>query len=180
VSRIVVYDSGRAPLEASRIVLFNGARAPLNWSRAYQYDEAGAPLLIFSPIAVIPFTVNARAALPATAAAAILFYSNGTEQYQNNANPDGVTLGNWNQAGNGANYDIEATLVSGTAPSSGALNTWISLAASPNFAEWTLANDSGLGNTLSCVLEIHIRLHSSGAVVATGNVGLTALSSGST
>lgn len=130
-------------------------------------------------ITVIPYTVSGRAALPAGAFASIYFYSDGTERYSNNANPTPVSLGYWCPAGNGTAYDILATLASGTAPSGSPLGTWIALATSPNVASWSETNDSGLGNTVSCTLAIQIRLHSTGSVVATGNVGLAALSTGS-
>lgn len=132
-------------------------------------------------ITVIPYTANGRAALPAAAFATEGFYSDGTQRYSTNAAPSGAVLGYWCPAGNGAAYDIEATLVSGTAPSSGpALNTWLELSASPNYVSWSVTNNSGLGNEVSCVLGISIRLHSSGLVVATGNIGLNAISTGTT
>lgn len=131
--------------------------------------------LVFSGVTVLAFTANGRAALPATAFATISFLSNGVEEYSDNADPSGVILGNWDPAGDGTNYDIEATLVSGSTPSGSALNTWISL-ASTSPVSWSVTNNSGVGNSVSCVLEIHIREHSSGAVIATGQVGLNALS----
>lgn len=130
-------------------------------------------------VSVIPYTVDGRAQTPTAAFASILFYSNGAEEYENNATPSGGLIGYWDPEGDGANYDIEATLVSGTSPSGSALNTWISLATTSPVS-WSVTNNSGLGNTVSCVLEIHIRLHSTGALIATGNVGLNALSTGTT
>lgn len=131
-------------------------------------------------ITVIPYTANGRAALPATAFATEGFYSDGTQRYSTNAAPSGAVLGYWCPAGNGTAYDIEATLVSGTAPSGSALNTWLELSASPNYVSWSVTNNSGLGSEVSCVLGISIRLHSSGLVVATGNIGLNAISTGTT
>jgi hypothetical protein len=129
-------------------------------------------------ITVIPYTVTGRATLPNDAGAAILFFANGTEQYQTNLNPPG-TVGYWNPAGNGSAYDVEATLVSGTAPNDfdgyQQLNTWYQVT---DFIGWAISNSSG-NSTLTGVIEVHIRLHSTGVVVATGNITLTATSSGS-
>lgn len=130
-------------------------------------------------ITVIPYTVNGRAALPAGAYATILFLSDGTERYETPASPGGTVIGSWDPMGDGTNYDIEATLVSGSTPTGNALNTWYPLVDSPNQVSWSVSNSSGLGNTVSCVLEIHIREHVSGLVIATGQVGLNALSTGS-
>jgi hypothetical protein len=130
-------------------------------------------------ITVIPYTANGRAALPTTAAAAMYFYSDGTERYSSNASPSPTSIGYWCPAGNGTAYDVMATLASGTTPT-GALGTWIELSAAPNYAEWSLSNDSGLGNTVSCTLTIQIRLHSTSTVVASGTIGINVISTGST
>ena len=129
-------------------------------------------------IVVIPYTVSDFEDLPTNAGAAIYFFPDGTEQYQKDLKAN-VTIGYWDPVGDGTNYDVQATLVSGTyTPASGAflnLGTWYSLAGM-SWAAWGIKNSSGAGDTVSCTLEISIRVHTTEVVVATGNITLNATS----
>lgn len=129
-------------------------------------------------IVVIPYTVFNQETLPKDAGAAVYFFPDGTEQIQTALNPN-VTIGYWDPAGDGINYDVMATLVSGdyvdnkSSPAYQDLNIWYSLNG-PAWIAWGIRNGSGTGNTVTCTIEVSIRLHSSGLVLATGNITLSA------
>jgi hypothetical protein len=130
------------------------------------------------PITVIPYTVSATAVQPDNAGAAIIFQTNGTEQYQTNLNTP-VTIGNWDPSGDGSNYDVMATLVSGTAPNTpgfyNTLNTWVQVTGSLGIG-WSITNSVFNNSTMTCVLSISIRLHSTEVVQSTGQITLKAKS----
>lgn len=131
------------------------------------------------PITVVPYTISATAFHPAAATSNIFFLPDGTERYQNNAQPYPYPfIGNWDPNGDGTNYDVKATLISGTAPNSpglsNTLNTWIN-PTNPTFgASWGLQNASGDGNTWTCVLRIDISEHGAGISIANGTITLNA------
>lgn len=131
-------------------------------------------------IVVIPYTVSDRETQPTNAGAAILFASDGTENSQK-AFAAPVPIGYWDHVGDGTNYDVIATLVSGTAPNTpgfDTLNTWIQVP--PNFyVGWSLTNSAGDGSTLSCTIQVQIRSHATHVVESTGNITLNATSNGS-
>lgn len=81
---------------------------------------------------------------------------------------NGVIVETWLNSGTAADYDVRATLVSGTSPS-GALATWLNLASS---SSWSLTRGS-LG-TASCFLTVEIGLAGSGVAIATATINIQA------
>lgn len=76
----------------------------------------------------------------------------------------------WLLVGSASDYEVRATLSSGTTPSSGTLNTWQSLGTTRS---WSQTRSLTVG-TRECVLLIEIRLASSGDVLASASVTITA------
>jgi hypothetical protein len=68
-----------------------------------------------------------------------------------------------------ANYDVRATLNSGTTPAGSAVGSWLQLNADRT---WSLT--SSPGNTQTCDLTIEIRPTGGGSTLATASVTLTA------
>lgn len=91
--------------------------------------------------------------------------SNGTVTGNN------VTQYSWLLVGSASDYEVRATLSSGTTPSSGTLNTWQGLGTSRSWSQ--TQTGPGVG-TRGCVLGIEIRLASSGTVLASDSVEITA------
>lgn len=68
-----------------------------------------------------------------------------------------------------ANYEVRVTLVSGTAPQTGVLNTWLALSTS---REWVLSRATNGSN--SCVLRFEIRRIGTTTVLAQADITLIA------
>jgi hypothetical protein len=123
-------------------------------------------------VQVISETVGGVGISPADGSAAVLFNSGGTEEIINNANPTGLVVGNWLEGGVASNYQIMATLQSGTAPNWSAylspLNTWIPLSSG---ATWGMQRTT-VGSTTGTLL-IEIALVGSTTPLASGTVTLT-------
>jgi hypothetical protein len=72
---------------------------------------------------------------------------------------------------NMANYEVRATLNSGDTPSGSALNSWLSLGTTRN---WALI-ESGAGSSSSCSLNVEIRRASDGTVLDSATISMSAL-----
>lgn len=102
-----------------------------------------------------------------TATAAYEARSDGTV-YRTNGNNTLVFLENWLAFGSTSNYEIKATLISGTAPT-GTLGSWSSLGTTRT---WALSQ--GIVGDTTCTLSIEIRNAVSLSVVDTATVTLFA------
>lgn len=67
------------------------------------------------------------------------------------------------------NYEVRATLVSGSTPAGSALATWLAVSS---FRSWMLTATAG--NFLTCVLTVEVRDTATSTVRATASVTLTA------
>ena len=72
-------------------------------------------------------------------------------------------------AGVGNDYDIRATLSSGSTPSSGTLNTWLNLSTTRSWG-----NSVGSNTSRFTTLLIELRPAGGGSVLASGNVSINA------
>lgn len=103
---------------------------------------------------------------PATATAYYGLGSSGTGEYYS----FGVVNWTWLLLGVNSDYQVRATLVSGTAPSGSATGSWLTLNTSRN---WSLTK-SGVG-TRTCTLTIEIRRVVDSVVIDTATVDITAI-----
>lgn len=134
-------------------------------------------------IQVISGTISGTALYPSAASAGVYFTSDGTQWEQSNQTNGGggagtaQSMGSWDPAGDGSNYEIMATLVSGTAPNwtgyNNTLNVWSTPSTGLGTPSWGLSAKNSNGESLQCVLKIQIRNASSQVVVASNNVTLS-------
>ena len=130
-------------------------------------------------VAPIAVSISATASYPSAASALVSFDGAGVQWQQTNQFPSGAQIGKWDPEGDGTNYDIRATLLSGTAPNwypyTNLLNTWIQATGSGPVVppSWGLTVTNSNGATLTCTLRIDVGAHGSGVVYASANVTLT-------
>jgi hypothetical protein len=78
---------------------------------------------------------------------------------------NGIIVETWLNSGVAADYDVRATLQSGTSPSGSALATWLNLASG---SSWSLTRGS-LG-VVSCVVTVEISLAGTGVAIASASI----------
>ena len=84
---------------------------------------------------------------------------------------DAATLETWLLVGTAAEFDVRATLASGTSPSGSALATWLNLATSRS---WSSVDSVANAIDVTCNLTIEIRNASTLAVLDTATATITA------
>ena len=87
---------------------------------------------------------------------------------------DAATLETWLLVGTAAEFDVRATLASGTSPSGSALATWLNCATDRTWSQFNGAVD---GSTVSGVILVEIRDASSLTVLDNATVTISATSS---
>ena len=165
------YHDGAAVRRIAQLHYHDGA-AVRNIQQAWYHDGAAVRLVFTSAVITAPngFTTHAVAA-PADASAGMSMLSNGQITYNvlnshsaqtNWATPTLIGIGN--------NYWVRATLLSGTAPSSGSIGVWLALSSTRS---WTNAM-TGTGTKIS-ELTFEISSDAGGVViVSSGTFTITA------
>jgi hypothetical protein len=175
-ARFFVRDATGVARQVKRLFVRDSGGVARSVKRAFVRDATGVARLFFSGVLVIPTTVSGNARYPQAASAGIAFISSGIESAQTNSQPDGITVGIWDPAGDGGNYDVRATLLSGTAPNwpgyTNTLGTWVQVTNDLFTAAWGLQVQQSAGGSESCVLQIDISLHGAGIPIASGQVTL--------
>lgn len=72
-----------------------------------------------------------------------------------------------------SNYEVRATLTSGTTPTSGTLNSWLSCGTDRN---WSNSNSAQDGSTVTSTLTVEIREASTGTVKDSASIIINATS----
>ena len=103
--------------------------------------------------ATVSATVITAPSGSGTASASVTYASNGDHTGLGSI---AATYADWLVSGAAADYQIRATLMSGTAPTSGTMNTWQALSSNRS---WALA--VGAGNDDFSTFKIEIRLAAS-------------------
>lgn len=81
-----------------------------------------------------------------------------------------TTIGNWLRTGSLSDYDVRATLNSGTSPAGSGVGTWLNLGTS---RFWSLTDTGPVGPPITCNLTIEIRDASTLAVLTSAVVVIT-------
>jgi hypothetical protein len=115
-------------------------------------------------------TYSASAFSPNDATITVIFNSNGLTQISQN-NGGSINQYTWQGNGTASQYDIRATVTSGTVSGS-ATATWLNLASS---VQWSCIRTENLTGTTTAVLTVEIRDASTLALVASGTVTLQAV-----
>lgn len=157
---IIVGEAGANRTVTSITVGDGGANRII---REVWVGDGGANRLVFAAINLLGLDPSQAIAAPGTATATYTLTSGGLEQ------ATGLSDNTWMLAGSGGDYEARATLNSG-ALSSGTTGTWLSLGTT---RAWSVTR-SGAAGVSSANLTVEIRLASSGAVLATAPVVLTA------
>lgn len=110
-------------------------------------------------------SASASGGTVATATAGYQLTSGGLVQLNNGSGF--VTDSTWLLSGAAGDYEVRATLVSGTAPGGSGTGVWLNLGTTRN---WTLS--AAVGTTQTCTLTIEIRLVATGIVQDTATVTL--------
>ena len=79
--------------------------------------------------------------------------------------------GTWKLYGAASAYDVRFTKTTGTTPTGSSVNTWLNLASTQS---WSLNQPSGGPGVKSCSGTLDIRDSTSGTIVATSSVSITA------
>ncbi len=134
-------------------------------------------------IQVITGTIGGSATYPQAASAGVYFTSDGTQWEQSNQTDGGggagtaESMGSWDPEGDGGNYQIMATLVSGPAPDwtgyNNTLNVWGTPTSGLGTPSWGISVTNSGGQSEQTVLNIQIRRTSTGVVVASNHVTLS-------
>lgn len=115
-------------------------------------------------------TYSASALSPADATISVTFNSSGQVTISQNGGAP-VNQYTWMNGGTAANYDIRATIVSGTV-TTGTTGSWLSLSGGQS---WSKTRTSNLAGTDTVVLTIEIRDASTLSVLDSGTVQLDAV-----
>lgn len=179
-ARFFIRDSGGIPRQITRLALRDSSTATRLLKRFFIRDSGGTPRLVFTGPTLIPIVLSGSARYPAAASAGVGFWTNGEEVAQTNQQPYPYSVGVFDPAGAGANYDVRAILVSGTAPNwpeyLNTLNTWIQVSgSSPGAANpsWGLQVLQPSGGSENCVLQLDLSLHGAATVISSTNVTLS-------
>ena len=112
-------------------------------------------------------TASHTAIAPANASATYFVNTGGTES----SSPAAIS-NTWLLSGAAADYEVRATLSSGTTPTGGSgLNVWLSLGTSRS---WSNANADDFTSTVTSGLTIEVRSAATLAVLDAASVTLTA------
>jgi hypothetical protein len=86
-----------------------------------------------------------------------------------------TTLETWlgGTGGVASNYEVRATLTSGTAPSSGTLNSWLNCGTDRS---WSNSNSARDGSTVSSTITVEIREAATGVVKDSASIVINAIS----
>jgi hypothetical protein len=175
-ARTFLRDSSGDAQQIKRWFVRDSSGTPQALKRAFVRDSGGVARLIFTAVQVLPISIFGEARYPQAASAGFGFLSDGTEWQQTNTTGEQETIGVWDPSGDGSNYDIRATLLSGTAPNwpgfTNTLNTWIQATPGAYTASWGLQVQQVGGGAESCVLQIDISLHGAAIAIATGQITL--------
>lgn len=127
-----------------------------------------SPAVPTSDAVVIPATVLASD--PSSPSAGVAFYASGSQYTITNGLLD--LLGSWLLSGSASDFEIMAVIGSttGIGTFSGTVNTWQSMSVNRSWE----AFKTGTGLTYRVILNISIRLASTGTVLSTGQVELEA------
>lgn len=129
---------------------------------------AGAQATIPPSVNINGGSMNSVAISPTDATSGYQLNSSGAEQEITTFGTS--TFNTWLLSGSAANYDVFATLNSGTL-TSGTTGTWLNLGTSRS---WLVTRTSNTAGSANVSLTIQIRPAGGGAVLDTANVTLTA------
>lgn len=115
-------------------------------------------------------TYSASALSPADASIAAVFSNLGVMQVSQNGGGN-VTQYTWQSGGAASDYDIRATVTSGSVTGD-VTSTWLNLGSS---RAWTNTRTSNLAGTTTATLTVEIRNAATLAVLATGTLTLNAV-----
>lgn len=175
--RVFLRDAGGIPRQAKRIFIRDAGGISRAAKRIYQLDAGGIARLVFASLQLPgSLSISGTATNPAEATAGVLFTSDGNIWLQDIVTGSPQLTGVWDPLGDGSDYDLRATLLSGTAPNwsgfANTLGTWIQPTTNPYTASWGLSLLLGGGGTRTCVLQIDASPHGAGVAIATGQVTL--------
>lgn len=106
---------------------------------------------------------------PDTARASFTLGSDGRVTTEGSAGPSSASSYAWLDSGNGALYDVRATLSSGTTPTGSAVGSWLQLSTSRSWVQTRTSTGERM-----CDLLIEIRPTGGGATVASATISLSA------
>lgn len=133
------------------------------------YGDAGTNRLVYAAASISTRTVLASSTSPTDADAGYRLSNTGGAFELKNGAATAIS-GEWLSAGSASDYEVRATLSSGTL-SSGTTGSWLNLGTT---REWhTIRTDNTSGDT-DGVLLIEIRLAATGTVVTSATITLRA------
>lgn len=145
-----------------------GAWADLTIARR---RSGGAWIDLFALTATVQTnTYSSLAISPADSSIAAVFSNLGVMQISQNGGGS-VTQYTWQGGGAASDYDIMATVTSGSVTGS-PTGSWLNLASSQS---WAVTRTSNIAGTTSAVISVQIRNATTLAVLATGTLNLDAV-----
>lgn len=128
------------------------------------YGDAGTNRLVFAGVNLLGLDPQNTVTSPVDASATYTLTSGGSEQ------ATGFASNTWLTAGSAADYEVRATVTSGTL-TSGTTGSWLSLGIT---RAWNVTRTNNAPGTDAATITVEIRLAATGTVLATVTVTMTA------